>query len=184
MRRKHGVEDRFVVTVIAQLIPAKGVDLAIHALTRLPEKAVLWIVGSGAQSDELQALTQTLALTKRVRFWGLQRHVEPLLQASDCFVLPSRWQEAAGLVVLEAQACGLPVVASRIGGIPEYIAEGRSGMLFTPGDADDLAAKLRLLCVDHEACERMAREARLVALERFSADSRLPELLDLYRGNR
>ena len=59
MRRQHGVEDRFVITVIAQLIPSKGVDLAIHA-AQLPEKAILWIVGSGAQADELQALAKTL----------------------------------------------------------------------------------------------------------------------------
>ena len=182
MRRQHGVADRFVVTVIAQLIPEKGVDLAIRAMTELPEKAVLWIVGAGTQADELRALAVASGVEGRVRFWGLQRQVEPFLQASDCFVLPSRWQEAAGLVVLEAQSVGLPVVASRIGGIPEYIAEGHSGLLFTPNDARDLAAQLRVLCFDPQTCERMAHEARLHALERFSVESRLPELLDLYRG--
>jgi phosphatidylinositol alpha-1,6-mannosyltransferase len=183
MRREHGVEDRFVVTVIAQLIRDKGIDLAIRALSELPEKAVLWIVGAGAQADELRALAGTLAVANRVRFWGLQRQVEPFLQASDCFVLPSRWQEAAGLVVLEAQAAGLPVVASRIGGIPEYIAEGQSGLLFTPNDARDLAVQLRQLCLDPPRRERMATEARLHAVERFSAEIRLPELLERYRGH-
>ena len=182
MRGQHGVEGRFVVTAVAQLISAKGVDLAIRALAELPENAVLWIVGTGSQADELKGLVSALALESRVKFWGLQRHVEPFLQAADCFVLPSRWQEAAGLVILEAQAVGLPVVASRIGGIPEYIAEGRSGLLFTPGDAGDLANKLRVLCNDAEECSRMGREARLLALEQFSVTSRLPELLSLYRG--
>ncbi len=181
MRRQHGVEDRFVVTVIAQLIPEKGVDLAIRALAQLPEKATLWIVGAGPQSDELRGPASTLGAEKRVRFWGLQRQVEPFLQASDCFVLPSRWQEAAGLVVLEAQASGLPVVASRIGGIPEYLAEGQSGLLFTPNDAGDLSEKLRRLCLDLPARERMAREARLQALERFSVENRMPDLLERYR---
>jgi glycosyltransferase involved in cell wall biosynthesis len=184
MRRQHGVETRFVVTVIAQLIADKGIDLVIRALTELPEKVVLWIVGAGAQAEELRALTGALGLESRVRFWGLQRQVEPFLQASDCFVLPSRWQEAAGLVVLEAQAAGLPVVASRIGGIPEYIAQGHGGFLFTPNDVPDLACQLRVLCLDPPMRERMAAEARLHALERFSVESRLPELLKRYRGKR
>lgn len=183
MRGEHGVEDRFVVTVIAQLIHDKGIDLVIQALTELPEKAVLWIVGAGAQADDLRALAGRLGVEDRVRFWGLQRQVEPFLQASDCFVLPSRWQEAAGLVVLEAQASGLPVVASRIGGIPEHIAEGQSGLLFTPNDPHELASHLRLLCLDAPRRERMAAEARLHAVERFSVESRLPELLNLYRGS-
>ena len=135
-----------------------------------------------SRTDELQALAASLGLQQRVRFWGLQRHVEPILQASDCLVVPSRWHEAAGLVVLEAQASGLPVVASRIGGIPEYLAEGDSGLLFTPGDVDELAAHLRQLCVDPPRCERMGRAARRLALERFSPESRLPEWLELYRG--
>jgi glycosyltransferase involved in cell wall biosynthesis len=96
MRRQHGIDDRFVVTAIAQLIPEKGIDLVIRALTELPEKAVLWIVGTGAQADELRTLASSLALESRVRFWGLQRQVEPFLQASDCFVLPSRWQGGRG----------------------------------------------------------------------------------------
>lgn len=182
MRRQHGVATRFVVIVIAQLIPEKGVDLVIRALTELPEKVVLWVVGTGTQADELRALARALNVESRVRFWGLQRQVEPFLQASDCFVLPSRWQEAAGLVVLEAQAAGLPVVASRIGGIPEYLAEGHGGLLFTPNDVRDLADQLRVLCLDAQVRERMAAEARLQAVERFSVESRLPEVLNRYRG--
>ena len=73
------------------------------------------------------------------------------------------------------------MVASRTGGIPEYLVESRSGLLFTPGDADELAVKLRMLCVDPALCDRLAREARQVALDRFSPETRVPDLLDLYR---
>ena len=69
--------------------------------------------------------------------------MEPLLQAADCAVCPSIWSEAAGLVNLEAQACGLPVIARRIGGIPELVEDGRTGFLFTPGDHRELAERLR-----------------------------------------
>ena len=108
--------------------------------------------------------------------------MQPVLQAADLFVCPSRWAEAAGLVNLEAQACGLPVVASRIGGIPEYVDDGRSGTLFEPGNVQQLAAAVRLLHDDRAALERMGREARATALERFAPEARLPDILDLYRN--
>ncbi len=114
----------------------------------MPESVVLWIVGTGERADDLKAQACQLGIAERVTFWGLQRNVEPFLQAADCFVLPSRWQEAAGLVVLEAQASGLPVVASRIGGIPEYVDDDHTGYLFAPDDAVGLAAYLRQLCGD------------------------------------
>src|SRR5262249_33344352 len=98
------------------------------------------------------------------------------------FVLPSRWREAAGLVILEAQAAGLPVIASRIGGIPEYISEGHTRLLFTPEDAGNLAAQIGSLCRDGSLSTRMGAEARALARERFSVQSRLPTLLDFYRG--
>src|SRR5262249_54832544 len=146
LRREENVEDRFVVALIAQLIRSKGVDLGIRAISELPENIVLWIIGSGPAVGELQELARSLGVVDRVRFWGLQRQVEPFLQAADCFVLPSRWQEAAGLVILEAQAAGLPVIASRIGGIPEYVEESRTGLLIAPEDVRGLAAHLQALC--------------------------------------
>ena len=82
------------------------------------------------------------------------------MQAADAFVCPSRWAEAAGLVNIEAQACGLPVLASRIGGIPEYVMDGRTGVLFPPGDAEELAAAVRRLLDDPERFREMGREAR------------------------
>ena len=181
VRREYNVGERFVVTVIAQLIPAKAIDVALHALTMLPEHVVLWIVGTGEQAEELKALTRQLGIEERVTFWGLQRNVEPFLQASDCFVLPSRWQEAAGLVILEAQASGLPVVASRTGGIPEYVDDDHTGFLFAPEDAGGLATYLRYLCNDAALSRRMGTAAQTWVRERFSVESRLPILLNMYR---
>jgi glycosyltransferase involved in cell wall biosynthesis len=181
LRREENVEDRFVVVLIAQLIRSKGVDLAIRAISELPENIVLWIIGSGPAVGELQELARSLGVVDRVRFWGVQRQVEPFLQAADCFVLPSRWREAAGLVILEAQATGLPVVASRVGGIPEYVDEGRSGLLFAPEDAQQMADHVRRLSADAQLCRRMGQTARGLALAQFSIECRLPEILNLYR---
>jgi glycosyltransferase involved in cell wall biosynthesis len=180
-RRQYQVEDRFVVIAIAQMIPEKGIDVLLRAMTHLPDRAMLWLVGAGRQAEELQALSRILGVSERVRFLGLQRRVEPFLQSADCFVLPSRWKEAAGLVLLEAQSAGLPAVASRIGGIPEYVDEGRSGFLFTPEDAQDLARHLRALCDDPELCRRMGQQARAHAVENFSPAAQLASWLDHYR---
>ena len=113
--------------------------------------------------------------------FGLMRDIEPVLQAADVFVCPSLWGEAAGLVNMEAQAAGLPVIASRIGGIPEVVRDGETGLLFTPGDAGELARHLRRLAVDEVERERLSVRARTWVLERFSPTARLPQLLELYR---
>lgn len=180
LRNKANAEELFVVLAVAHLIRPKGIDVAIRALRDLPEHVVLWVIGDGEDSQRLWELSDSLSLTTRVRFLGGQRNVEPYMQAADCFVCPSVWGEAAGLVVLEALACGLPVIASAIGGIPEFLDDGRHGFLFPPGDDRVLAERIRRLVVDPEARRRIGQEARAMAVERFSIEKRLGEYLALY----
>ncbi len=181
VRGRLGAGDRFVLLTVAYLIRAKGVDVAVRALARLPEAAELWVVGDGDQSAPLEALARELGVRGRVRFLGLQARVEPYMQAADAFVCPSRWAEAAGLVNIEAQACGLPVLASRIGGIPEYVEDGRTGLLFPPGDDEALAAAARRLMDDPDRRREMALAARELAVGQFSPAARIDDYLDLYR---
>src|SRR5262249_11534738 len=96
---------------------------------------------------------------------------------------PSLWAEAAGLVNIEAQACGLPVIASRVGGISDYVEEGRTGFLFPAGDHVELAERARRLQADPLLCQNMGREALAVAVARFSARARLSEYVGLYRSS-
>ncbi|MGP0065159.1 MAG: glycosyltransferase family 4 protein, partial [Isosphaeraceae bacterium] len=116
VRQALGVGEEFVAVTVAYLIKDKGIDIAVKALAQLPGNVLLWVVGEGPEQGNLEALAQDLGLERRLRFLGPRRNVEPLLQAADCALCPSVWAEAAGLVHLEALACGLPVVASRIGG--------------------------------------------------------------------
>src|SRR5262249_30654550 len=139
VRREHGCEQRFVALLAAHLIPEKGVDVAIRALVETPQNVVLWIVGTGPEQACLQALTAKLGLPDRIKFFGQQPEVQPFMQAADCLLCPSLWAEAAGFVNIEALATGLPVLASRIGGIPEYVDDCRTGILFPPGDHQALA---------------------------------------------
>jgi glycosyltransferase involved in cell wall biosynthesis len=184
IRQQYDAGQTFVVVVVGYLVRAKGVDVAIRAMAHLPPSVKLWVIGGGEESGVLQNLCQELGLTERVRFFGHQPDVQRFLQAADCFVCPSRWGEAAGLVNLEAQSSGLPAIASRIGGIPEYIQDGQTGFVFTPGDDRDLAEKIRLLYDDPGLCQAMQRSARNWVLEHFSSENCLDDFLNLYRVSR
>jgi glycosyltransferase involved in cell wall biosynthesis len=182
VRGRLGAGDRFVALLVGQLIPGKGVDVAVRALGRLPGSVVLWVAGEGPEADRLRALAEGLGLGDRVRFLGMCRDVTPLMQAADCLACPSVWHEAAGLVNIEALACGLPVVASAIGGIPEIVDDGRTGFLVPAGDGDALAGAIRRLLDDPEARAAMGRAARATALERYSHHALIPEYLEMYRS--
>src|SRR5215472_1541198 len=180
VRNRHNVADRFVILVVAHLIPEKGVDVVLKALKALPTHVVLWIVGEGMERDSLEAMTRLLNLKERVVFWGLQENVEPYMQAADCFVCPSIWEEAAGLVNLEALACGLPVIASAVGGIPELIDEGKRGFLFPAGDQAALTERIIQLLTVPMLKHIMGEQARSTAVDRFSVEGNLEELLKIY----
>ena len=182
LRRQFRMEDRFVLLTVGQLTKAKGIDVLIRALAELPDSVVLWIVGDGDESVGLHQLCSELQLASRVYFYGLQKNVAPFMQASDCFVCPSVWAEAAGLVNLEASASGLPVIASRIGGLPEYVEDGRTGFLFSPGDHHDLARCIQSLVEDSTLYQNMSVENRARAVESFSSDVGVRKYLDSYRA--
>jgi glycosyltransferase involved in cell wall biosynthesis len=181
VRVELAAQDRFVVLVVAQLIAAKGIDVLLSAMASLPAEAVLWIVGDGPERAALEALIAERGLVERVRMLGHQFDVGPYMQAADCFVCPSRWAEAAGLVNAEAAACGVPVVASRIGGIPEYLGEAQTGLLFAPDDVPGLTDALNRIIRDRALCRRIGARARTMAVERFSTQARLSQVMDLYR---
>jgi L-malate glycosyltransferase len=180
LRDQHGGVGEFVALVVAYLIPEKGVDVVIRAFHELDGPSRLWIVGEGPERAKLEALARELAIEDRVTFFGMQWDVAPFMQAADCLVCPSLWAEAAGFVNVEGQACGLPVVASRTGGIPEHVEDGRTGMLVPPGDAPAIARALRQLQSEPDALQVMSAEARSFAVDRFSIRERIHEFLEFY----
>lgn len=181
IRERFHAEGRFVLLAVANLIKAKGIDVIIRALAALPENVVLWIVGEGEESESLRQLASGLGLAARVHFHGLRGDVAPYMQAADCLVCPSLWAEAAGLANLEASASGLPIVASRIGGIPEYVKDCLTGFLFSSGDWLELACCIQLLNGDSTLHQQISRNARHWATTNFSATKLVPQYLDLYR---
>jgi glycosyltransferase involved in cell wall biosynthesis len=180
VRNEFRTDGRFVVLLVAHLIPEKGGEMLLRALAELP-RVEAWIAGDGPEGGRLRRVAEEVGVAKQVRFLGNQAEVQRYMQAADCLVCPSLWQEAAGLVNIEALACGLPVVASRIGGIPEIVEHGRTGLLFESGNVGELAAALRCLLEKPELREEMGRAARSTADARYAAERRIPEYLDLYR---
>jgi len=148
-RKSVGIEhDRPVIGYVGNLRPVKGSDVLIEAMDHLVKQlrnsdAELWIVGSGEIEAQVRARTTALGLDSRVRFLGRQPHntIPRWMSAVDVFCLPSR-NEGCPNVILEALASGKPVVASRVGGIPELLTDGDNGYLVPAEDPAALAGAL------------------------------------------
>ena len=157
------------IAAVANLIPEKGLDVLLRAcatLTDLPWQ--LTIVGDGPERARLESLAGSLALTERTRFAGLRDDVEVTLQRAALYVHPCLWEEAFGLTITEAMACGCAVVASRRGGIPEIIEHGTSGILVEAGNVAELSRVLRELLNDPTRRAELGAAARARVQERFS----------------
>ena len=169
-----GNPDALVLLSLSRLDPRKGVDHLIQAVARLPDDlAHVRLVIAGAPSldplngERLRALAADL-LGERVTFLGPREDVPDLLRASDALVLASSL-EGLPLSILEAQACGTPVVAYPTAGIPEVVTHGVTGLLAREGDVDDLALQLAALARDATLRDRLARQGR----ERVVRESRI-----------
>lgn len=148
-RKSVGIEhERPVIGYVGNIRPVKGSDVLIEAMDHLVKQignhdAELWIVGSGEIEAQVRARTKALGLDSRVRFLGRQPHdaIPRWMSAVDVFCLPSR-NEGCPNVILEALASGKPVVASRVGGIPELLTDGENGYLVPAEDPAALAGAL------------------------------------------
>ena len=133
-----------LIGIIARLSDVKGIDVLIKAmpdvLKEIPS-ANLIIAGQGPEEIYLKELTQDLSLTASVHFKNTINQTQDLLPAFDVFVMPSL-MEGLGLSVMEAQACGIPVVASRVGGLVDLIEDGKSGYLVAVNDPEALANRI------------------------------------------
>lgn len=163
---------------VANLVENKGVHFLLRALGRLRSPQVhLRVVGDGPQQPALRALAEELGLQHQTEFLGLRNDVHELLATSDICVQPAL-AEAFGLTIAEAMACGCAVVASRVGGIPELIEDGRTGLLVEPGDEVALAVALDRLLREPALRHQFGELARQRACERFELSRTVQRHLD------
>lgn len=162
----------------------KGVDVLLASIAELRARGVTCcctIVGDGPSKKELEQRAAALALNGQVVFTGPRPDIVSYLHQASAFVLPSH-SEGMPNVILEAMACGLPIVATAVGGIPDIIQNGRNGLLIPPGDAAALAAALAALLNDADLAARLGSQARSDAECRYSITSVVDRYLMLYQG--
>jgi len=167
-----------IVIHVSNFRPVKRTPMAIEVFARVRREtpARLLMVGDGPDLDETSRLAKALGVERDVDFLGVQDQVVPLLSAADVFLLPSA-QESFGLAALEAMACEVPVVASRVGGLPEVIEDGVSGFLHPIDDLDGMARSTLRLLTDRTLHARLAAAARETAHGRYS-DTRIVPLYE------
>jgi glycosyltransferase involved in cell wall biosynthesis len=178
---ERGVEAATAVVFAGRLSPEKGVDTLLEAVGRLPADVRLDVAGDGPDRARLDRLAAHLG-DGRVRFLGRvdAETVDALISDAAAVVVPSRWYENQPMVVLEAFARGVPVVASDLGGTPELVRHGSDGFLVPPDDPASLAAALRALVDDPARARAMGKAARERALTDFAPDVHLARLDEVY----
>jgi len=181
-RARRGITaDEFVVVITAALEERKGHDVLLDAIAMLPDVRVrVLCAGTGSQAAALERRRDALGLGDRVVFLGRVEDVPALLAASDTVVLPSR-HEGLGVAALEAMAAGRPVVASKVGGLPEALGNGEAGLLVEPGEAGALAAALRRLAETPAMGRAFGQAGRRRARSRFAMEGMAAATLALYR---
>jgi glycosyltransferase involved in cell wall biosynthesis len=163
------VQKQYDVAFCARLVANKGLAELLHALVQVPS-ATLLVVGDGPERQKMETLAKQLNILHRVEFRGwveTQREVMTLLKSARVFVMNST-SEGGPRVALEAMACGLPVIATRVGVMPDVVVEGVNG-LFTTGTSEDLAVAITTLLSDQAVRARMGAQAQTI-LDRFDRD--------------
>ncbi|MBV8455122.1 MAG: glycosyltransferase [Acetobacteraceae bacterium] len=186
LRTQLGLTGKRVLTTVSRFVPRKGIDRAIEALpaiaAAIPDVHYL-IVGDGDQREELRRLAATCGVTDRITFAGEvpQEQVPRYLALAELFVMPNRRlangeEDGFGLVFLEANACGLPVIGGRAGGVPEAIIHGETGLLVDGTSTSNVAAAVIRVLTNRPLAARLAANARARAL-RSSWGSRVETFL-------
>jgi len=165
---------------IARLVREKGIIYLLKAAASLNSDINLIIVGDGPQSKELKEAAFKLGLEKSVVFTGRRENILPILHAMDLFVLPSII-EGMGMVILEAMAAAKPVVASKVGGIPEVISHGETGLLVKPKDHTLLAAAIKELLNNSEKARLLGKRGKEMVAKKFSARAMAAKIYNLYQ---
>lgn len=183
--RDHAQAHLPVLGTICRLVePKKGLTVLLDAIAKLEQDqggpvCQVMIVGEGPADSELRLQSERLGLAMRVRFMGARRDIPELLSQIDIFVLPSVY-EGFGIAILEAMAAGKPVIATWVGGVPEFVKSGESGLLVPPGDSNKLAAAIHLLLSDSARARVMGLNGQAHVLTQYTIQSVVKQHEQLY----
>jgi glycosyltransferase involved in cell wall biosynthesis len=169
---------------IGHIGPHKGVATLIEAFARLcaqDQPAVLSVVGQGEQREELERMAAALGVAGKVRFTGKidNREIDRIYRETDVLVVPSVWYENQPVTIMEAMASRTAVIASRIGGIPEFVEHRKTGLLFEPGNAQDLAARMQEM-IDSPAERQAYAEQAWRAIQEETYERQAARVMEVY----
>jgi glycosyltransferase involved in cell wall biosynthesis len=183
-RRVMGVSDeQFLVGWTGRMTGVKRTDVVLRAFALLRSRGVpatLCMVGDGPDRGKIEELASELGIVRSCLFTGYQEDVGPFFAAFDVFVLPSA-NEGTPVTAIEALASGCPVVATRVGGVPDVVQDGEEGVLIDPGSPEQLADALVLLAGDPELRARMGAAGRKRTLPRYAVSRLIDDVDALYR---
>ena len=183
-RESFGIANgTFLIGFVGRLHPQKGVEILLEAFARChPEhkNSFLLIVGEGELQNRLEAYATSLGITNQILFLGSRKEIPEILVSLDLFVLPSLW-EGLPMVLLEAMAAGLPVIATSVGGTPEVVVDGTTGYLVPPEDADKLATAILQLAENPELRMNFGKAGRARVEKNFSIREMVKKIEQLYR---
>lgn len=187
-RENRKTAGEYVVSIIGRITPLKGhtyfLQSMAKALRQVPNIKI-WIIGDAPvkkelYKEELEILVKRLGLRERVEFLGNRRDIPELLAKTDCLVLSTITEEAFGRVILEAQAAGVPVVATRVGGVVDIIDDNKTGLLVLPKDIDTMARAVVKILRDKKLAERLTAEAQKKLRAKFTLPHMAAQTLKVY----
>jgi glycosyltransferase involved in cell wall biosynthesis len=176
-------KDELCLGIAGRLASEKGHALLLNSFKSLADyfpSLKLKIAGSGPLKEHLMALSKNLGLEERVEFCGYQKDMVAFLRQVDIFVLSSHY-EGFGLVLVEAMAAGIPVVATDVGGVAEVVVDGQTGLVVPPGQEDELAMGLEYFLTHRNLCYQFGQKGREHVMERFSLKHMVDEHLKIYQ---
>jgi len=175
-------DDSQVVAVIAQLIERKGHRFLFEAIPRILEKvpnAYFLVLGKGPLETELKELCKTLQIESHVIFAGFRDDLQRIMPCLDLVVHPAL-MEGLGVSLLQAAACGIPIVAGRAGGIPEIVEDGVNGYLVEPGNSEELIIPVTQLLLNPDDNSNMGQQGREIVQKWFSIDAMVSSNMNCY----
>lgn len=182
LRRELAPEQEPLLVHVSNFRPVKRPVDCVEILARVLKQGIktrLIMVGDGSERTNAEHRARCLGVFEQCSFVGKQAKIVDYLSAADVLLLPSE-QESFGLAALEAMACEVPVIASRVGGVPEVVTDGETGFLSEVGDVDKMAIDAARLLSDPDFRIEMGRRAREDAVSRYRTDLIIPEYLDFY----
>jgi N-acetyl-alpha-D-glucosaminyl L-malate synthase BshA len=183
LRRELAPAGETLLVHVSNFRPVKRPVDCVEILARVLKKhsqARLVMVGDGSERPNAEHRARCLNIADKCSFVGKQPNIVDYLSASDVLLLPSE-QESFGLAALEAMACEVPVIASRVGGIPEVVTDGETGFLSEVGDVAKMADDAGRLVADEKLQKEMGSRARASAIDRYRTDLVIPQYIDFYQ---